>query len=62
MSGKEKQDNKTTTTMREDFLESLSISESEVKREIPVMTRLGKDRFGRRLPRGCRQRGFWNCA
>lgn len=43
MSGKEKQDNKTTTTMREDFLESLSISESEVKREIPVMTRLGKD-------------------
>jgi ribosomal 50S subunit-associated protein YjgA (DUF615 family) len=43
MSGKEKQDNKTTTTLREDFLESLSISKSEVKREIPVMTRLGKD-------------------
>jgi Arc/MetJ-type ribon-helix-helix transcriptional regulator len=43
MSGKEKHDNKTTTTLREDFLESLSINESEMKREIPVMTRLGKD-------------------
>jgi Arc/MetJ-type ribon-helix-helix transcriptional regulator len=43
LSEKKKQQSKTALTLREEMLESLSISESEAKREIPVMTRLGTD-------------------
>lgn len=43
MSEKENQRKKTTITLRDEILESFLISESESKREIPVMTRLGTD-------------------
>jgi Arc/MetJ-type ribon-helix-helix transcriptional regulator len=43
MSKKEKQLSKSTITLRDEILEDLSISQSESKREVPVMTRLGTD-------------------
>jgi Arc/MetJ-type ribon-helix-helix transcriptional regulator len=43
LSEKKRQQSKAALSLREEMLESLSISESEAKREIPVMTRLGTD-------------------